>query len=98
MSKEQRQTDKTPAFRLSSRWTFGLGVCIVLVIVFWEFVGRVLKDVLSNFIPLVTTPVILESTLALVGISVVIVWNHYRSKKEDVDEWVVLPEDEDGKE
>ena len=73
-----------------------LGAGIVLVIVFWEFLWPIFKDVLSNFIPIMTTPVILEISLFFLGLSTVIVWNHYRNRKDEADEWVVLPEDEDG--
>jgi hypothetical protein len=44
-----------------------------------------------------TTPFILEATVALMGLITVLTINEYRRKKEEVDEWVVMPKEDSNK-
>jgi hypothetical protein len=41
-----------------------------------------------------TTPFILEATVASAGLITVLTLNEYRRKKDAVDEWVIMPKEE----
>jgi hypothetical protein len=92
MTEEPRKSKPVNSFKRFSRGKLLMGLGIVLVIVFWEFVWNAVKEVCSNFLPILTTPVIFEISLALMGLSFVVIWNAYHRQKEDVDEWVDLSE------
>ncbi len=55
--------------------------------------SEVVWQAAANFFGLVTTPFILEATVALLGLTAVMTYNQWRISKEG-DGWVVLPEDE----
>ncbi len=68
----------------------GVAMAVVALVVFRKAVFAFAADFIGNVVPLFFTPVILETTLFIIGLCIVLVWNQSRRKKDEVDEWVYL--------
>ncbi len=51
-----------------------------------EVTGQALQMIFG----VLTTPFILETTMAIVGLLIVLQWNQYKRKKDIIDEWVEM--------
>jgi hypothetical protein len=75
-------------------WTL-LGVAgLALLLVLNPNAREVARDTIAVLFAILTTPFILESTIAIVGLIVVLTYNQWRLKK-DGDEWVYMVTQED---
>ena len=51
-----------------------------------EVAGQGFKTIFG----VLTTPFILETTMAIVGLLIVLQWNQHKRKKETIDEWIEM--------
>ncbi len=70
----------------------GLAAGVLVLLLRNEASREVTLQAAANFFGFVTTPFVLEATLALFGLVAVMTYNQWRLSKEG-DGWVVLPED-----
>lgn len=80
----------------STFWMIVAGAGFGMVVLVGWFVSReeqLLKDIVKGTFSVVTTPFFLETTVFFVGITLVVLWNSWRLRREG-DGWVYLAEDE----
>ncbi len=67
------------------------GLCLLAWFVFRD--RQLTKDIFGGLFSVVTTPFFMETTIFVLGLAIVVIWNSWRQKK-DGDGWVFLAEDE----
>ena len=72
--------------------TLAVVVAAVLLVLNHPTAREITLQGAANLFGFVTTPFILEATLALLGLVAVMTYNQWRIHKEG-DGWVILPED-----
>jgi hypothetical protein len=96
----RRTDERTRQVAAAAGIVLGLGALVCVVLLGWRNVPGVLGEWLGMVIGVMTTPFFLEASFALLGLSLVILINHWRQKKagdelvylEQVDQAVGLPE------
>jgi hypothetical protein len=70
-------------------WTAGAIAALVVLLVLNQTAREVVKDTAVTLFAIFTTPFIFETTVAIIGVFLVLAINHWRIKKEG-DGWVYL--------
>lgn len=77
-------------------WMFVAGAAFAAFVVLGWFLSRdkeLVRDIFTGTFSVVTSPFFLETTVFFIGLSMVVLWNSWRMRREG-DGWVYLAEDE----
>lgn len=96
----RRADERTCQVAAAAGIVLGVGVLVCAVLLGWRHVPGVLGEWLGMVIGVMTTPFFMEASFAVLGLSLVVLLNHWRQKKagddlvylEQVDEAAGLPE------
>ncbi len=85
----------SPNRRLLIQAAAGLGLAVLALLAAMRHpdLRETVMQAAANLFGFITTPFILEATIALLGLCIVMTYNQWRVNKEG-DGWVILPEDE----